>query len=124
MNRVRFAFTQPACWPPQGCLDDHAVLVEDGRIAAVLPTPALDGRRPARRDLAGATGAWLHRLPGQRRRRRLFNDAPDLATLERLAAAHALRHLPVLPTLISSDAVHIEVAVATAMPPADAMPAV
>ena len=111
---MRFAFTHARVLAPQGWLDDHAVLVADGRIAAVLPTPALDAADLPRRDLAGARLA-----PGfidcqvNGGGDVLFNDAPDLATLERLAAAHArYGTCRFLPTLISSDAAHIAAAVA------------
>jgi len=126
VNRVRFAFTHARVLAPQGWLDDHAVLVENGRVAAVLPTPALEAVDLPRHDLAGARLA-----PGfidcqvNGGGDVLFNDAPDLATLERLAAAHArYGTCRFLPTLISSDAAHIEAAVAAVAAARGRVPAV
>lgn len=123
---MRFAFTHARVLAPQGWLDDHAVLVENGRVAAVLPTPALEAVDLPRHDLAGARLA-----PGfidcqvNGGGDVLFNDAPDLATLERLAAAHARYGTSrFLPTLISSDAVHIEAAVAAVAAARGRVPAV
>ena len=90
-----------------GFVDGHAVLLEGGRIAAVVP--ADDATRSRRR-----------RAPRPRRRSRccpgfidtqvnggggvLFNDAPSVETIRRIGAAHRrFGTTGFLPTLISDD---------------------
>ncbi len=87
--------------------DDVAVLVEEGRVGAVLAhdDPALDAA-DERIDLQGG---WL--LPGYIDAQVnggggvLFNNAPDVATLRTMARAHRrFGTTGLLPTLISDDA--------------------
>jgi N-acetylglucosamine-6-phosphate deacetylase len=99
---------------PDGFRDDVAVLVEDGRIAA-LAAPDDARLRGARvHDLAG-----LHLLPGfvdcqvNGGGGVLFNDAPSVETIRRIGAAHRrFGTTGFLPTLISDDAEVMRAAIA------------
>ncbi len=86
--------------------DDLALVIEDGRISAVLPdaAPAL-GHAGEQRDLGGG---WL--LPGfidvqvNGGGGALFNNTPDVETLRVIASAHRrFGTTALLPTLISDD---------------------
>lgn len=88
-----------------GFLDGHAVLVEGGRIEAVLPDDHPRVRAAKRVDLGG--GALL---PGfidlqvNGGGGVLFNNAPEAATAARIARAHRrFGTTALLPTLISDD---------------------
>lgn len=94
--------------------DDVAVLVEDGRVRAVLAQddPALEAA-DERIDLQGG---WL--LPGYIDAQVnggggvLFNNTPDVATLRTMARAHRrFGTTGLLPTLISDDAAVMERAI-------------
>ncbi len=87
--------------------DDLALVIEDGRISAVLPdaAPAV-GHAGEQRDLGGG---WL--LPGfidvqvNGGGGALFNNTPDVETLRIIASAHRrFGTTALLPTLISDDA--------------------
>ena len=86
--------------------DDLALVIEDGRISAVLPdaAPAL-GQAGGQMDLGGG---WL--LPGfidvqvNGGGGALFNNTPDVDTLRVIASAHRrFGTTALLPTLISDD---------------------
>ena len=86
--------------------DDLALVIEDGRISAVLPdaAPAL-GQAGEQMDLGGG---WL--LPGfidvqvNGGGGALFNNTPDVDTLRVIASAHRrFGTTALLPTLISDD---------------------
>ncbi|MBD7953427.1 N-acetylglucosamine-6-phosphate deacetylase [Stenotrophomonas sp. Sa5BUN4] len=86
--------------------DDLALVIEDGRISAVLPdaAPSL-GQADEQVDLGGG---WL--LPGfidvqvNGGGGALFNNTPDVPTLRTIAAAHRrFGTTALLPTLISDD---------------------
>lgn len=89
-----------------GLRDDLAVVVEDGRISALLPDAAPQlGSAAGHVDLGGG---WL--LPGFIDAQVnggggvLFNNAPDVDSLRTLAAAHRrFGTTALLPTLISDD---------------------
>lgn len=86
--------------------DDLALVIEDGRILAVLPDAAPQlGQAEEQVDLGGG---WL--LPGfidvqvNGGGGALFNNTPDVATLRTIAAAHRrFGTTALLPTLISDD---------------------
>jgi len=86
--------------------DDLALVIEDGRILAVLPDAAPQlGQAEEQVDLRGG---WL--LPGfidvqvNGGGGALFNNTPDVATLRTIAAAHRrFGTTALLPTLISDD---------------------
>lgn len=86
--------------------DDLALVIEDGRILAVLPDAAPQlGQADEQVDL---DGGWL--LPGfidvqvNGGGGALFNNTPDVATLRTIAAAHRrFGTTALLPTLISDD---------------------
>src|SRR5262245_22544114 len=90
---------------PEGWRDDSAVLIEQGRIAAI--TPADDARVRARQqhDLQGrilAPGFIDTQVNGGGDV--LFNDAPTVETLRAIALAHrGYGTTGLLPTLISDD---------------------
>ena len=95
-------------------LEGHAVLIEDGRITAILPDGDLRIRDARMHDLDG-----LLLLPGFIDTQVnggggvLFNDAPALDTIRRMAAAHAqFGTTGFLPTLISDDLDVIAAAIA------------
>jgi N-acetylglucosamine-6-phosphate deacetylase len=86
-------------------LEGHAVLIEDGRIAAILPGADPRLKEAHIQDLNG-----LLLLPGFIDTQVnggggvLFNDAPTLDTIRRMGAAHAqFGTTGFLPTLISDD---------------------
>ena len=88
-----------------GLLEDHAVLIEDGRIAAILPGTDPRLKEAHIHDLKG-----LLLLPGFIDTQVnggggvLFNDAPTPDTIRRMGAAHAqFGTTGFLPTLISDD---------------------
>ncbi|MDR6626112.1 N-acetylglucosamine-6-phosphate deacetylase [Caulobacter segnis] len=96
---------------PAGVVDGHAVLVEGGKVAAVVPM----ARVPAdaeRQDLAGGL-----LVPGYIDTQVnggggvLFNDAPTVETIAAIGAAHrAYGTTSFLPTLISDDLDVVDVA--------------
>lgn len=88
-----------------GFLDGHAVLVEDGRIAGIVPETDPRVGEAQRHDLGGAM-----LLPGFIDTQVnggggvLFNDAPTVDTIRRMGAAHReFGTTGFLPTLISDD---------------------
>ncbi len=89
----------------EGFADEIAVLVEAGRIAAIVPRSDPRVARAAQRDLDGAS-----LLPGfvdcqvNGGGGVLFNDDPSVGTIRRIAAAHRrFGTTAFLPTLISED---------------------
>ena len=91
---------------PDGWVHDHAVLLDDERIAAVLPTSDPRVRNIPQHDLAGAT-----LLPGfidvqvNGGGGVLFNDAPTVETIRQIGVGHRRYGTTgFLPTLISDDA--------------------
>ncbi|HEY0179161.1 MAG TPA: N-acetylglucosamine-6-phosphate deacetylase [Dokdonella sp.] len=99
---------------PAGFRDDAAVLVEDGRIAAVVAADDARVRDADRRDLEGGV-----LLPGfvdvqvNGGGGVLFNDAPTVDALARIGAAHRrFGTTGFLPTLISDDAEIMRAAIA------------
>ncbi len=94
-------------------LGPGALLVEDGRIAAILSPDAApaDARRIALDGGVLAPGFVDLQLNGGGGV--MFNDAPDVATLQRIAEAHArLGSLALLPTLITDTPDQTRAAVA------------
>ncbi|HXS07770.1 MAG TPA: N-acetylglucosamine-6-phosphate deacetylase [Rhizomicrobium sp.] len=88
-----------------GLLDDHALLIEEGRIAAIVheKDSKLEAARTydlkGRMLLPGFIDTQVNGGGGV-----LFNDAPSLNTIRRMAAAHAkFGTTGFLPTLISDD---------------------
>ena len=87
-----------------GFANDRAVIVEGGRIAAIVPRS--DARAAQARDLGGG-----YLVPGfvdcqvNGGGGALFNDDPNVATIRTIAAAHRrFGTTTLLPTLISEDA--------------------
>lgn len=108
-----FALTNANVLTDDGFRTDLAVLVEDGRIAALLPDCALPAGI-ARRDLGGG-----HLLPGfidiqvNGGGGVLFNNAPSVEALRTIVAAHRrFGSTGLLPTLISDDADTMRAAIA------------
>jgi N-acetylglucosamine-6-phosphate deacetylase len=103
-------------------LDDHAVLIDGGKIAAVLPLADLPATTPHTQVdgllAPGFIDAQVNGGGGV-----LFNESPDPAALARLAAAHA-RHgtTALLPTFITDrpDRMRAAIAAARACVEADA----
>jgi len=98
---------------PSGPAQDQAVLMEGGRIAAIIAADAL----PPEAMVEDLAGGWL--LPGFIDTQvngggdRLFNDAPSVETIRAIAAAHRrFGTTGLLPTLISDDLAVIEAAIA------------
>ena len=99
---------------PDGWLDDHAVLIEHGRIAAVARADDARMRAVRQHDLAG-----LALVPGFIDTQVngggdvLFNDAPSVETLRTIAQAHRRYGTTgMLPTLISDDVEVMRAAIA------------
>jgi len=89
----------------EGFVDGHAVLLESGRIAAIVREDDTRVARAPRRDLGGAM-----LLPGfvdcqvNGGGGVLFNDDPSVATIRRIGAAHRkFGTTAFMPTLISED---------------------
>lgn len=89
----------------EGFVDERVVLVEAGRIAAIVPRSDPRVARATQRDLGGAS-----LLPGfvdcqvNGGGGVLFNDDPSVATIRRIGAAHRrFGTTAFLPTLISED---------------------
>ena len=89
----------------EGFVDERAVLVEAGRIAAIVPRSDPRVARATQRDLGGAS-----LLPGfvdcqvNGGGGVLFNDNPSVETIRRIGAAHRrFGTTAFLPTLISED---------------------
>jgi N-acetylglucosamine-6-phosphate deacetylase len=94
----------------EAMLTDHAVLIEAGRIADVVPAGGIDGERlPEDVILApGFIDAQANGGGGV-----LFNDTPDMPTLRRMAAAHRrFGTTSLLPTLITDTEDRLRAAVA------------
>ena len=89
---------------PAGVVDDHAVLVEGGKVAAVVPMVEVPAAAE-RHDLAGGLlvpGFIDTQVNGGGGV--LFNDAPTSETIAAIGAAHrAYGTTGFLPTLISDD---------------------
>ncbi len=99
------ALTHARVLTPHGWRDDLAVLLEAGRIAALLPHHDARVQRAEQRDLGGAM-----LLPGFIDTQvnggggALFNAAPTLETIRTIGAAHRrFGTTGFLPTLISDD---------------------
>ena len=101
-----FAFVNGRVLTQQGWRDDCAVLIEEGRIAAVAPASDARARAMPQHDLHGlmlAPGFIDTQVNGGGDV--LFNDAPTVATLRTIAQAHRRYGTTgLLPTLISDDA--------------------
>ncbi|KAF1712134.1 N-acetylglucosamine-6-phosphate deacetylase [Pseudoxanthomonas kalamensis DSM 18571] len=100
-----FALTHAQVLTDDGFQSGLAVLVEDGRIAALVDAADAGARADVVHDLGGA---WL--LPGFIDAQVnggggvLFNNAPDVDALRRIAQAHRrFGTTGLLPTLISDD---------------------
>ena len=112
MNRL--ALVNGAVLTGRGITPGLAVLVEDAHIVAVVPAHELPADGVPRHDLQGAT-----LLPGfidcqvNGGGGVLFNNAPDVETLQRIGAAHRrFGTTAFLPTLISDDAERMARAIA------------
>jgi len=100
----RIALTGAAIVTPETVLDAHALLIEGQRIVEILPV----GDLPGGVETMDLPGGWL--LPGFIDTQVngggdiLFNDAPDVAGVRVIAAAHRrFGTTGMLPTLISDD---------------------
>jgi len=107
------AFVNARVLTPQGFVDGQTVLVEQGRIAAILDADAPLPAAAARRDLAGTRlvpgfiDCQVNGGGGV-----LFNDLPTLDTIRRIGKAHARYGTTgFLPTLISDDAAVMRTAI-------------
>ena len=93
-------------------VDDHAVVIADGRITALVPADAVPGDC-AVQDLDGALlvpGFIDIQVNGGGGR--LFNDSPDVDTLRHIRATHRrFGTTAFLPTLISDDLDKVAVAI-------------
>jgi N-acetylglucosamine-6-phosphate deacetylase len=97
---------------PQGVLENHALVMEDGRIAAVLPTSELP--QGARREVLpggflapGFIDVQVNGGGGV-----LLNDHPTVEGMEAIAAAHrGFGTTGLMPTLISDDLKVVETAI-------------
>ncbi len=97
---------------PDAVLEDHALLIEDRQIAAIVPVSNL----LADIDTLDLGGGWV--LPGFIDTQVnggcdvLFNDAPDIAGIRAIASAHRrFGTTGLLPTLISDDLSVVEAGV-------------
>ena len=107
------ALTGAAIVLPDAILDDHALLLDDARIAGCVPCDAV----PEGCAVEALDGGWL--LPGFVDTQVngggdvLLNDAPTLEGVRRIAAAHRrFGTTAMLPTLISDDAAVVDRAIA------------
>lgn len=98
---------------PDRIVADHALLIEHGRIARIVPVDAL----PVGAERVPLDGGWL--LPGFIDTQVngggdvLFNDRPDVEGIAAIAAAHRRYGTTgLLPTLISDDAAVVDAAIA------------
>lgn len=98
---------------PDRELEDHALVIDAGRIAAIVPVAAIP-RGAATTDLGGG---WL--LPGFIDTQVngggdvLLNDSPDVDGVRAIAMAHRrFGTTGLLPTLISDDAAVVDAAIA------------
>jgi len=96
---------------PDRLLDDHALLLADGRIDGIVPAANI----PAGWDVVNLDGGWL--LPGFIDTQVngggdvLLNDRPDVEGVSAIAAAHRrFGTTGMLPTLISDDAAIVDAA--------------
>lgn len=110
---ARFAITAPLILTAVGWRRDHAVIVRDAAIEAVLPVEALPGDMEVKRYskgvlLPGFVDTQVNGGGGV-----LFNDAPTVEAIATIAAAHRrFGTTTLLPTLISDDIAIIERAIA------------
>jgi N-acetylglucosamine-6-phosphate deacetylase len=102
---MRIALVNGRVLTDDGFVDDHAVLVADGRIEAIVPLEDARCRDAERRDLGGHI-----LLPGfidvqvNGGGGALFNDDPSVETIRTIASAHRrFGTTALLPTLISDD---------------------
>lgn len=109
---IRTALTGAAIVAEGTVLEGHALLIEVGRIAAIVPADAL----PADHAAIDLGGGWL--LPGFIDTQVngggdiLFNDAPTREGIRAIAAAHRrFGTTGLLPTLISDDLSVVEAAI-------------
>ena len=98
----------------EGLQEGLGVLLDDARIAAVAPLPELETARAERHDLHGAylaPGFIDTQVNGGGDV--LFNDAPGVETIARMAQAHRrFGTTGLLPTLISTDSETMHAAIA------------
>ncbi|MBY4636316.1 N-acetylglucosamine-6-phosphate deacetylase [Sphingopyxis sp. XHP0097] len=110
---ARFAIAAPLILAADGWRREHAVIVRDAAIEAVLPVGALPGDLEIERFskgllLPGFVDTQVNGGGGV-----LFNDAPTVETIATIAAAHRrFGTTTLLPTLISDDVAIIERAIA------------
>jgi N-acetylglucosamine-6-phosphate deacetylase len=85
---------------------DRAVLVEGGAVLGIVPLSEVpQGIEVSRLDAASLLTPGFVDVQVNGGGGAMFNDTPDVATLRRIAAAHArLGTTAILPTLISGDA--------------------
>jgi N-acetylglucosamine-6-phosphate deacetylase len=98
------ALTGARILTPAGWLDDHALVIEQGRIAALQPLSRLDDRLQQKKLDGGFLLPGFIDLQVNGGGGVLFNDHPDVDGVVAIAAAH--RHFgttALLPTLISDD---------------------
>ncbi len=94
-------------------LAGQALLVADGRIAAIIPDDALPSGAVVHRLSGGTIAPGFVDLQVNGGGGVMFNSAPEVATLERMAQAHAgLGTTALLPTLITDTPERTRAAVA------------
>jgi N-acetylglucosamine-6-phosphate deacetylase len=95
------ALTGARVFDGERLLDDHAVVIDGARVAAVLPVDELDPALPRQR-LAGLLAPGFIDVQVNGGGGVLLNDAPTVETIRRIGAAHRrFGTTGFLPTLIS-----------------------
>jgi N-acetylglucosamine-6-phosphate deacetylase len=98
------ALTGARILTPAGWLDDHALVIEQGRIAALQPLSRLDDRLQQKKLDGGFLLPGFIDLQVNGGGGVLFNDHPDVDGVVAIAAAHRqFGTTALLPTLISDD---------------------
>jgi N-acetylglucosamine-6-phosphate deacetylase len=109
----RFILSGAPILGEEGWLDDHGLIIENGKIAAIVPTAEL----PLKLQSHALAGGSL--IPGFIDTQvnggggMLFNDAPSVEGLKIIAAAHRrFGTTAMMPTLISDDLATVALAIA------------
>lgn len=113
MTTDRYALAGAQVFDGSRLLAGIAVVVAGGLVEALVPEVRLDGSVQVRRLPGGTLAPGFVDLQVNGGGGVMFNDAPEVATLGRMAAAHAgLGTLAFLPTLITDTAGSTRAAVA------------
>jgi N-acetylglucosamine-6-phosphate deacetylase len=98
---MRFAITGARVFDGAHMLDGHTVLVEEGRIAGVVPAEAAD-RRTERQEVEGLLAPGFIDIQVNGGGGVLFNDQPTVEGIRAIGAAHRRYGTTgFLPTLIT-----------------------